>query len=107
MTTTTTTVTDLVEEFVPTTSTRSQNIKWGESFALLQIMKTEGKNWGKLLQQLHNQHMFTHLKCPDDKDKIRAHYNTLKSKKSALWKNNLIPVYKLATGATPQQVLDG
>ncbi len=73
-------------------NSRGKNVSWAESYVLLQLMKVEGKNWGKLLQTLHARHLFTHLSI-DEKDKLRVHYNSLKNKKSAIWKPYVYPKF--------------
>lgn len=83
-------------------SLRGKNITWPESFALLQLMTKEGKNWGKLLELLHGQHLFTHIP-KEEKDKLRIHYNSLKGKKSTLWKAYTTPKFTPTPGSTPAQ----
>jgi hypothetical protein len=67
-------------------------------------MKTEGKNWGKLLENLHHLHKFTHL-GHDEKDKLRTHYNSLKDKKSSVWKPYVTPKFVRPKGATREEVI--
>ena len=66
-------------------------------------MKTEGKNWGKLLEKLHQLHKFTHY-AHDEKDKLRTHYNTLKDKKSSIWKPYSTPKFVRSKGGSRDQV---
>lgn len=72
---------------------RSKNFGWDESYALLKLIKKEGKNWAKILVALHALHKCTWI-ATDDYDKLRVHFNTLKSEKNALWKPYVQPKYQ-------------
>lgn len=63
---------------------RAKNWTWAESFELLRLMETHGRNWEKLLDVLHAQHLCTGIMKPE---KIRQRYNTLSNKKTS-------PVFK-------------
>jgi hypothetical protein len=68
---------------------RGKNWSWHESYTFLQLIRSDGKNWSKVLNRMHSEkHIITHIQDPD---KLRVHYNGLKSKKGLIWKEYLTP----------------
>jgi hypothetical protein len=53
-------------------------------------------------------HLFTHLDGTEskDRDKLHVHYNSLKDKKSAIWKNTPAPKFQRPKGLNLKNVDD-
>lgn len=63
--------------------TRATNWSMEESCVFLELVDTEGKTWGKLLDMLHDRHLCTHI---SNKDQLRKHFHHLNSPTS--WVNS-------------------
>ena len=100
---------DEVEE--EPTKKRSKNMQWTDSYEMIKIVKKEGKNWEKVLQELHKKHRCTHIKLSQAKEKLCPHYNNFTASKSPLGKPYHAPKFKLTkhekkTLKTPTQKKD-
>jgi len=52
---------------VPNQTRRARNWEWHESYALINMIHSEGKNWERVLEHLHaEQHSVTHISDPCD-----------------------------------------
>jgi hypothetical protein len=59
------------------TGKRSANWRWGDSFEMVKLVDRHGKNWGKILQCMHDMHRITEI---SDCQKIRKHYDGFRKK---------------------------
>jgi hypothetical protein len=65
---------------------RSANVCWEDSYNVLKLMKTEGKNWGNVLQKLKNhQHHFNDWSS----EQLSRHYTNLRKPTSIIYRTRV------------------
>lgn len=62
---------------------KSEHLPWPDSYKLIKLVHAHGKNWGKVLEELHRSHLGVNLR---DKDEVRVKFNTLNNKNSMVRK---------------------